>query len=253
MDIRPLIFAALLAACTATGPGAVPSTPPAVYEDEGQSPLLNWSLTYPAAVAAIPPLADSLRAVFAREKADNFATAATDQAERSKQGYPFHSYELANAFAIAGSTPALLSITNEWMAYTGGAHPNHGTTAILWDRPAGRAIALSELTGGVAVLDRLYRDAFCTALTAERARRRGGVDAASAPGDLFSACPKLAELTVIPAGSAAGGPMTRLTFHADPYVAGPYVEGNYDIALPVTAAFVASLKPAYQASFAASP
>ena len=38
---------------------------------------------------------------------------------------------------------------------------------------------------------------------------------------------------------------------ADPYVAGSYAEGRYEIRLPVTAAFVAALKPEYRASFEA--
>ncbi len=45
--------------------------------------------------------------------------------------------------------------------------------------------------------------------------------------------------------------MDEITFHADPYVAGPYAEGDYDIALPVTQAVIEALKPAYRSSFEA--
>jgi hypothetical protein len=45
--------------------------------------------------------------------------------------------------------------------------------------------------------------------------------------------------------------MREITFHADPYVAGPYAEGDYDISLPVTAEVIAALKPAYRSSFEA--
>jgi hypothetical protein len=44
-------------------------------------------------------------------------------------------------------------------------------------------------------------------------------------------------------------PMTRITFHADPYVAGPYAEGDYDIDLPVTTAVIEAIKPEYRSSF----
>jgi hypothetical protein len=55
---------------------------------------------------------------------------------------------------------------------------------------------------------------------------------------------------MIPSGSA-GQPMDEIMFHADPYVAGPYAEGDYDITLPVAQAIIEALKPAYRSSFEA--
>jgi len=40
---------------------------------------------------------------------------------------------------------------------------------------------------------------------------------------------------------------------ADPYVAGPYAEGNYTVDLAVTSAVIAALKPEYRASFELQP
>ena len=59
---------------------------------------------------------------------------------------------------------------------------------------------------------------------------------AGGPDDPFNQCPKFAELADHPQGPGKGGPMTTMLFHADPYVAGPYVEGDYDVELPVSAA-----------------
>jgi len=47
----------------------------------------------------------------------------------------------------------------------------------------------------------------------------------------------------------ANGIIDQISFVASPYVAGPYVEGAYEIALPVTSAIIAALKPEYRSSF----
>ena len=40
---------------------------------------------------------------------------------------------------------------------------------------------------------------------------------------------------------------------ADQYVAGPYAEGPYEIALPITAAMIERLRPEYRSSFESRP
>ena len=223
-------------------------------ELKSETPLLNWEVSWPAEVNAIPALERSIRVPAEKALADYSRQAKADKAEREKQGFDFNGYDYSVDVKVAGQTPRLLSLTRDWMEFTGGAHPNHGTDAILWDKAAGTSIDLATLlTGGAAALDRLYRDAFCKALNAERAKKRDGLDAVSDPDDPFSQCPKFSELQIIPKGPEQGGPMTVLSFHADPYVAGPYVEGDYDVELPVSAAFLAALKPDYRASFAAKP
>jgi hypothetical protein len=127
----------------------------------------------------------------------------------------------------------------------------HGTKGLLWDRSAGREIGFADLfTGGAAAIDRLFRASYCAALGKARAEKRGSAEEPAAKDDPFSQCPKFADLAVIPSGKA-GQPMREITFHADPYVAGPYAEGDYAITLPVTADGIAALKPAYRSSFEA--
>ncbi|MBA3668557.1 MAG: hypothetical protein H0W71_00565 [Sphingomonas sp.] len=154
--------------------------------------------------------------------------------------------------ASVGQTARLLSLTREWYEFTGGAHPNHGTSAMLWDRTLNRRMAFDGLfTSGAAGSAAALRKSYCAALDKERLERRGPEDAAAGDfaGDPFYQCPKFAQLAIIPEGKA-GRPFATMTIHADPYVAGPYVEGDYDISLPVTSALVAALKPQFRASFA---
>lgn len=225
---------------------APPKGKPVVLKSE--TPLLNWEVSWPAEVNAIPALEKSIREPAEKALADLTKQARDDKAQREKQGFDFNGYEYLVAVEVAGQTSRLLSLTGDWMEFTGGAHPNHGTDGMVWDKASDRKVDLAGLLEGS--LDRLYRDAFCKALNAERAKKREGLDAASDPDDPFSQCPKFSELQIIPKGPERGGPMTVLLFHANPYVAGPYVEGDYDVELPVSAAFIAALKPDYRSSFA---
>ena len=47
------------------------------------------------------------------------------------------------------------------------------------------------------------------------------------------------------------GKFDRLLLVASPYVAGPWVEGSYEIELPLTADLIAALKSEYRPSFTA--
>lgn len=235
----------------ATAPSAIaPEGKPVVLKSE--TPLINWEVSWPAEVNAIPALERLIREPGELALTEYSKAAREDKAQRAKDGYDFNPYEYSVTVEVAGQTPRLLSLTREWMEYTGGAHPNHGTESILWDKGASARLSFDALLGGGSgMFERLYRDVYCAALTAERAKRRVGLDATADPDNPFDQCPRFGELHIVPKGPAKGGPMTTILFHADPYVAGPYVEGDYDIELPVSAAFVAALKPEYRASFAA--
>ena len=65
----------------------------------------------------------------------------------------------------------------------------------------------------------------------------------------FGECPPIKDLTVL-LGSSNGRKFNRIGLVADPYVAGPYAEGNYDITVPVTAEVLEAVRPAYKDAFA---
>lgn len=235
-------------------PAPPPSAPAKAFDKEEKDAFLQWALSYPAAAAAIPALAQRIEAESLKARAENLAAAKADKAERDKSSFPFHAYEQGDSWTVAGMTGRLLSLTDDWYLDSGGAHPNHGTKVLLWDKSANRPIALGDLlVGGMSRLGVIYRNAYCKALDKERADKREGEDAVNDPSDPFDQCPKLEDLAIYPKGPQKGGPMTLIVFHADPYVAGPYVEGDYDIELPVNADFIASLKPDYRASFEVKP
>lgn len=98
-----------------------------------------------------------------------------------------------------------------------------------------------------AALERAIAPIYCARLKAERARRLAPDQDTD---DLFSKCPPLSDLTLL-LGSTDRRRMSRIGLIADPYVAGSYAEGQYEVTLPVTPAILAMVKPAYRAAFAA--
>jgi hypothetical protein len=231
---------------------AAPAKAAAAVATDDKTDLLTFHLGWPAEVSAIPALFETIRAPVLEHKAELLKNAADDKAERATNDYPFNAYEYSSDFKVAGATGQFLSLYDEWFEFTGGAHPNHGTTALLWDKKSGKVVKFADMfSGGLAQLNALFGKAYCSALDAERAKKREGMEKGAAD-DPFEICPKFDELVIIPKAGSNGATFGKVWFHADPYVAGPYAEGDYDVELPMSAAAIAALKPEYRSSFASS-
>lgn len=264
MKLLPVIAAACLAAaCSKAESPAAPAnnleTPPApaapaapaatAFSLSEKNDLFSLEYSYSAEAAAIPKLVDRFQKDIAQIRAEFTKTAAEDRDYRKKEGFDFNGYDSETAYTTAGQSDALLSLELAHSEYTGGAHPNHGTGSILWDRKADGEIKVADLFGAPANRDRLLTQGWCDALNAERVKRRGEPLAAD---DMFSECPKLDDIAIIPADSDGNGRFDRLRLVASPYVAGPYAEGEYEIVLPVTVSIVAAIREAYRPSFEAA-
>ena len=149
-------------------------------------------------------------------------------------------------WTTAGETSRLLSLQNQLSTFTGGAHPNTSYNALIWDRKLNREIGMETLLSGSGKLAALTRPIYCKLLDRERTKRRQG-EKLDLPE--FNACPKYGDLAIAPVDKNRNGRFDAIQLVASPYLAGPYSEGEYEIRVPVTATFVAALKPAYRASF----
>lgn len=179
------------------------------------------------------------------EELEEMAREGKAAAEQS--GYNFNRYFHFTEITTAGTSKELLSLQQSSGFYTGGAHPNSFTRAHYWDRIEQRKVEAADLFIDGA-LERLLTTRFCPALNAERLERRGEVF-----GDgIFDECPKANELSVIAVDKDENLAFERFLVFADPYVAGPYAEGRYEIELLVDGALLADLKPAYRGSFEVS-
>lgn len=234
---------AAIATATATAAAAVL---PVKIDRSGKA--LEFTYAWPAQAAAVRRLDQRFRADAAKEYRRALALARLDQKQYRDQGRAsvrdFH----LRTWTTAGQTRRLLSLQGQLSTYTGGAHPNTGYHALLWDRKLGRTMNMSALFARPGDLTSLTRAAYCKALDKERLKRRQGVAVALAE---FDECPKYSELAISPVDGDKDGRFDALDLVASPYGAGPYVEGAYSIRLPVARRLIAALKPQYRASFEA--
>lgn len=206
---------------------------------------LDFDYSWPREAAVIPPLAARLRREMLAARRSTARDARADRAGR-EQGETFNPHGFEQSWTFAGQSRRLASFTGATYAFTGGAHPNHGSQALLWDKGSGDEVKLKAIVA--LPLTTLFGRDFCRKLNAERKHRRGPDP--YPVGDGFSKCPSLNEITLVPTDSDDDGRFETIAATADAYVAGPYAEGDYDVTLPVTAALLAALKPAYRSSFA---
>lgn len=198
-------------------------------------------------MAAVPALVKRFTAEMRKQKAATVEGGKEHNAERKRRGDPAVGYMHSTAIETEGQSPRLLSLRIDVGDYTGGAHPNSGTTALLWDRRLGKEIAIGDLFLRKTAFANLTRPSYCKALDKERLKRREGEKI----GGQFDECPKFGELSIMPRDEKRNGRFDTIAFVASPYVAGPYVEGDYELELPVTPQLIAAMKPLYRPSFEA--
>jgi hypothetical protein len=209
--------------------------------------LYDFSYSYPAKAAAIPPLKASLDKRLDSSRAELVAGAKTDQAEAAKSGYPYHPHSASADWKVVADLPRWLSLSAEMYEYGGGAHGMTFFDGLLWDREQNMTRAAADLFISKAALSGVLREPFCARLDQERTKRRGEPVNRNS-GDEFDQCIDPAEHTVI-LGSSNGRTFDRIGVLVEPYAAGAYAEGAFDITVPITERILGSVKPAYRSAF----
>lgn len=221
-------------------PAADPTREPILASDlllRQTTAELNFRWAAPPEAAVEPKLFRLLRAD--AEKALKSATeAAAQTASDAKQaGFPFHENEYRQNWKPEAETPTLIALSAQTYSFTGGAHGNMGYDAAIFDRKAGRRIGFADLFTSVADALTALTPAWCRELDAERADKRG-----SEKIEGFTDCPPLGEQVIVPVGE---GQISQLRILVAPYVAGPWVEGGYEVTLSVDA-----VRPLLKSSYA---
>lgn len=205
------------------------------------TPELTFRWAAPPEATLEPALFRALRMEAEQNLAAETRSAAADAAQARKAKFPFRAHSWSQRWQPEAETPQLLALSARLSSYTGGAHGNAGFATTLFDRSAQTRIAFADLFSDSKAALAALTPGWCAALDAERARRRAGEANA-----MFSDCPPLADLRITPVGD---GRIHSLRVMADPYVAGPWVEGSYEILLDPAPA-LGFLKPAYRPAFA---
>lgn len=256
---RVLSFCALLSACSqqpaAPVNQATPETEakpalarPGAFAAEEKTDLFEFEFSWPAEAAAIPELARRFNEEMGKAKSELVAGAEEEKARREKEGFDYTPFMSSTVYQTAGQSARLLSLKLEAASYEGGAHGNFGIGALLWDRLAKSETAFAELFVEPRDRDRLLKQRWCDALNEARAKKRGEPVGS---GGLFDDCPSLDDIAIIPFDSDRNERFDKLVLAASPYVAGPWVEGSYEIELAVTTDLIAALKREFRPSFEA--
>src|SRR3546814_9804204 len=144
--------------------------------------------------------------------------------------------------------PRLLSLAAQVATFTGGAHGNTVFDSILWYRTRGREIEPADLLRDPAAAFSTIGEIYCDALDQERVEKRQ--EPLPLEGeDWLIGCPALAEQVIVPVDADGNDRFELLRVLIPPYEAGPYVEGTYEVDVPVTDAVRGLIKPEYRDVF----
>lgn len=221
------------------------AAPAADFLREEQTPLLHFRYGWPAAAEQAPGLRAALRRELAAARRWALDHAVEGRRTARRNGFAYVQQDYDQVWEIAGSSAQLLSLTSGTFALTGGAHGNMSDAALLWDRAGDRAVEARAVLGtglpGMA-------PRFCAELDRQRAEQRGAAVMPD-PEDPFTRCPPLAEQVIAPADTDGNGRFDTLRVLLPPYVAGPYVEGDYAIDVPFDPADLAAVPDRYRPAF----
>jgi len=211
-----------------------------------------FSFIYPRAAVAIPTVDAMLREQAVAAEAWITARVAEDRAqhEAADENPPRLTYEAGwTADAVA---PEIAGFSGTIAHYTGGAHGGMEYEAILFDRTRGRPIILRELFEPGLFETSLFgrrldgmqalQDAFCRELTRSMRERRDN------PDEVVQ-CPAIEGQPVTLVCSAEIGRITAFMALLNPYVAGSWSEGPYEIRIPIDARIMARLWGRYRPAF----
>lgn len=248
-----------IAQSTATAPAApTPPAPPTPAADKvaftdnasdgtgDDAAKRDFAYSWPAAVSASPELARQFTAERDKLLADQKSEWAASVKEFAGQDcVSCVNREFQKNWEVVADMPRFLSLSADVFEYSGGAHGNYWTEALVWDREAKAARDPKTMFTSKAALQDALGAAWCKALKVERGKKMG----ADYNDDGFFPCPPIADLAVL-LGSSDKKSFNRIGLIAAPYVAGSYAEGAYEVTLPVTPKVLAALKPEYKAFFA---
>src|ERR1700742_1122360 len=111
------------------------------YDATEKSPLYELHLRVPATAMTIAPLKAKILAL---NKTD--ADQAKSDAREDRECNPsFHPYSVDTVWRVTFENGAVLSLSAEINADTGGAHPNQAFQTLVWDKAANRTVPIEAL------------------------------------------------------------------------------------------------------------
>lgn len=240
-------------------PAPVPASTADLPGDHASTRHYKIAITLPTLAAGEKPLADALRATADNAKRE-FMQALPDTQQMPE--FAHRQFEMLLDFKVAAATSAFISVRETGAQDTGGAHPIPVEAAFVYDRKAGKLIALDDLFAQPdAARKALANFAHDTLLKKFMANApRPGEGSPDALRDWKSnmlqmlangAKPTTVNYSVfvVRAGSTSDAPSPGLALIFPPYQVAPYVFGTQTVDVPA-GVFAKFLKPAYASAFA---
>jgi len=214
----------------------------------------------PTLPADAKPLSDAMRTTADNAKRD-FVQALPDP--QTLPEFANRQFELLLDFKVAAQTPAFISVRESGSSDTGGAHPNPVQAAFVFDRKAGKLVALDDLFADPdtarKALANFAHDTLLKKLMANAPKPGEG-----SPGAIREWKSNMLQMLdggtkpttvnysvfVVQAGANQDAPSPGITLIFPPYQVAPYVDGTQTVDVPA-GTFAKFLKPAYQGDFAA--
>jgi hypothetical protein len=229
--------------------------------DHAETQHYRIAITLPTLPANAQPLADALRTTADNAKRE-FVQALPDPEQMPE--FADRQFELLLDFRIAANTLTFTSVREIGMQATGGAHPIPIQAAFVFDRKAGKLIALDDLftdpDAARTALANFAHDSLLAKFTADAPKPGDG----SSPDAIREWKTDMVQMLnegtkpttvnysifVVRAGAGEAAPSPGLTLVFPPYQVAPYVYGTQTIDVPASV-FARFLKPAYRGDFAA--
>jgi hypothetical protein len=219
------------------------------YDATEKSPLYELHLRVPETAMTIPALKDKILALY---KAD--ADQAKSDAKEDKEGnQDFHPSVIDTHWRVTFESDAVLSLSAEINADTGGAHPNAAFQTLVWDKKADGAVPIDGLfqpdqtKAALAAIADAASKAW-TRTYIQRSGQKPGPEADVAKDGIGADPEKLKTYALTYAkGEATANGIVLL------YGAGqvwPHVLGDFRLAVPA-GVFARYLKPQWKTVFAA--
>jgi hypothetical protein len=243
---------------TVPAPASASTAP--VPVDHATTKHYKIAVSLPTLPADAKPLNEAMRTTADNAKRD-FVQALPDPDTLPE--FANRQFELLLDFKVAAQTPAFISVRESGSSDTGGAHPNPVQAAFVFDRKAGKLVALDDLfadpDAARKALANFAHDNLLKKFMADAPKPGEGspdairewkanmlqmLDGGTKPTTVNYS------VFVVQAGANQQAPSPGLTLIFPPYQVAAYVYGTQTVEVPA-GVFAKFLKPAYQADFAA--
>lgn len=205
------------------------------------SPTLDFAWHAPPEIAGAPGALSSMRAEADTTRAEMQKEAREFSQMLAEEGQDPRQLSYRQDWTLGYETPGLMNFTSETYRYDGGAHGMTTFDSLFWDKEAGAAVDRSALFVNWPQARERIASLFCENLDRMRADRRGGEVGDGGLG--FSDCPDVTDFPWALSNGGIGEPALKVL--VEPYAAGPYAEGSYEVTIPLSNGLRGAMKTVY--------